>query len=96
MAGISGGQKRRVTVGEMLLDKSCEFICLENITDGLSSTDSVHLIQGLAKVSRTLRDLDPATRQPTLTSVAVHTYRRPATRAGSRPASPSSSPPTKW
>ena len=48
LRGISGGQKRRVTVGEMMLDKSCKFVCFENITDGLSSTDSVKLIQDLA------------------------------------------------
>lgn len=47
LRGISGGQKRRVTVGEML-DPSCRFICMENITDGLSSTDSVKLIKDLA------------------------------------------------
>ncbi|KAL7543865.1 hypothetical protein ACHAXR_013237 [Thalassiosira sp. AJA248-18] len=48
LRGISGGQKRRVTVGEMILDGACKFVCLENITDGLSSTDSVKLIQDLA------------------------------------------------
>jgi ABC-type multidrug transport system ATPase subunit len=48
--GISGGQKRRVTVGEML-SPHCSFICMENITDGLSSTDSVKLITDLANVS---------------------------------------------
>ena len=48
--GISGGQKRRVTVGEMLCPH-CSFICMENITDGLSSTDSVKLITDLANVS---------------------------------------------
>ncbi len=51
LRGISGGQKRRVTVGEMLLDKTCKFICMENITDGLSSSDSVKLIRDLANVS---------------------------------------------
>ncbi len=51
LRGISGGQKRRVTVGEMLLDKTCKFICMENITDGLSSIDSVKLIRDLANVS---------------------------------------------
>jgi ABC-type multidrug transport system ATPase subunit len=50
LRGISGGQKRRVTVGEML-DPNCRFICMENITDGLSSTDSVKLITDLANVS---------------------------------------------
>ena len=42
--GISG-QKRRVTVGEMMLDASCSCMCCENITNGLSSTDSTQLIQ---------------------------------------------------
>jgi ABC-type multidrug transport system ATPase subunit len=50
--GISGGQKRRVTVGEMLLP-DCSFVCMENITDGLSSTDSVKLITDLATVCHT-------------------------------------------
>lgn len=45
--GISGGQKRRVTVGEML-SPHCSFACMENITDGLSSTDGVRLISDLA------------------------------------------------
>ena len=44
-------RKRRVTVGEMILDSNCKYVCLENITDGLSSTDSVKLIQDLANVS---------------------------------------------
>ncbi|KAL9190425.1 hypothetical protein ACHAXT_007636 [Thalassiosira profunda] len=48
LRGISGGQKRRVTVGEMMLDKDCKFVCFENITDGLSSNDSVKLIRDLA------------------------------------------------
>ena len=51
LRGISGGQKRRVTVGEMMLDKDCKFVCFENITDGLSSNDSVKLIRDLANVS---------------------------------------------
>ena len=52
LRGISGGQKRRVTVGEMLLDKTCKFVCMENITDGLSSSDSIKLIADLANVSK--------------------------------------------
>ena len=47
--GISGGQKRRVTVGEML-SPHCSFACMENITDGLSSTDGVKLISDLASL----------------------------------------------
>lgn len=54
LRGISGGQKRRVTVGEMLLDQSvAKYVCLENITDGLSSTDSVKLIQDLSTACHT-------------------------------------------
>jgi ABC-type multidrug transport system ATPase subunit len=49
--GISGGQRRRVTVGEMLLPH-CSFACMENITDGLSSTDSVKLIADLSTFCR--------------------------------------------
>ena len=48
LRGISGGQKRRVTVGEMMLDGLCKFCMMENITDGLSSNDSNKLIQDLA------------------------------------------------
>ena len=49
--GISGGQRRRVTVGEMLLPH-CSFACMENITDGLSSTDGVKLIADLSTLCR--------------------------------------------
>jgi ABC-type multidrug transport system permease subunit len=55
LRGISGGQKRRVTVGEMLTDRSCSFLGLENITDGLSSTDSFHLIQTLSRACRMMK-----------------------------------------
>ena len=47
LRGISGGQKRRVTVGEMVLSEEASFLALEGITDGLSSQDSLHLIQQL-------------------------------------------------
>ena len=49
--GISGGQRRRVTVGEML-SPHCSFACMENITDGLSSTDGVKLIADLSTLCR--------------------------------------------
>ena len=52
LRGISGGQKRRVTVGEMMTDQHSSFLGLENITDGLSSTDSCHLIQNLSRACR--------------------------------------------
>ncbi len=50
LRGISGGQKHRVTVREML-HPNCRFICIENITNQLSSTDLVKLITDLANVS---------------------------------------------
>jgi len=46
--GVSGGQKRRVTCGEMLLDPNSRIFCLDNITDGLASTDSYSLIQQIS------------------------------------------------
>jgi ABC-type multidrug transport system ATPase subunit len=47
LRGVSGGQKRRVTVGEMAIDRKCRYLFCENITDGLSSTDSLQIIQKL-------------------------------------------------
>jgi ABC-type multidrug transport system ATPase subunit len=47
LRGVSGGQKRRVTVGEMAIDRKCRYLFCENITDGLSSTDSFQIIQKL-------------------------------------------------
>lgn len=50
LRGVSGGQKRRVTCAEMMMDRaSCRFMCLENITDGLSSSDSLNLIRLLSE-----------------------------------------------
>ena len=43
--GISGGQKRRVTVGEMLIAHGTRFCGFENITDGLSSQDSLSIMR---------------------------------------------------
>jgi len=48
LRGISSGKKRRVTVGKMILDGNCRFVCLENIMDGLSSTNSIKIIWDLA------------------------------------------------
>lgn len=45
LRGVSGGQKRRVTVGEMLVARGTRFLGLENITDGLSSQDSYKIIK---------------------------------------------------
>jgi len=45
LRGISGGQKRRVTFGELVLSDTAAFYALEGITDGLSSQDSLHLIK---------------------------------------------------
>lgn len=48
LRGISGGQKRRVTVGEMMTDPAHSAVfCFENITDGLASTDSYSLLKYL-------------------------------------------------
>lgn len=47
LRGISGGQKRRVTVGEMLIANGTRFLGLENITDGLSSQDSFNIVKSL-------------------------------------------------
>eukprot|EP00804_Cyclotella_cryptica_P004684 CCRYP_019117-RB/>CCRYP_019117-RB protein AED:0.07 eAED:0.07 QI:237/0.87/0.88/1/0.75/0.66/9/271/1508 len=48
LRGVSGGQKRRVTVGEMLLNPHSRIFCLDNITDGLASTDSLSLVQQIS------------------------------------------------
>jgi len=52
LRGISGGEKRRVTVGEMLINEKSKLFCLDNITDGLSSTDSLHLIKKITNVCK--------------------------------------------
>jgi ABC-type multidrug transport system ATPase subunit/ABC-type multidrug transport system permease subunit len=48
LRGVSGGQKRRVTVGEMLLNPRSRVFCLDNITDGLASTDSYSLLEQIS------------------------------------------------
>jgi ABC-type multidrug transport system ATPase subunit len=55
LRGISGGQKRRVTIGEMMLDPESSFLCLENITDGLASTDSYSLIDNIGRACKKYR-----------------------------------------
>ena len=55
LRGISGGQKRRVMVGEMLMNAKTSFLGLENITDSLSSQDSFNLIQRLNIVCKAFR-----------------------------------------
>lgn len=55
LRGVSGGQKRRVTVGEMLMDPNSRVFCLDNITDGLASTDSFSLIQQISAACRKAR-----------------------------------------
>ena len=53
LRGISGGQKRRVTVGEMMMDtQNTAVFCFENITDGLASTDSYALLQHLQRACK--------------------------------------------
>ena len=55
LRGVSGGQKRRVTVGEMLMDPNSRVFCLDNITDGLASTDSFSLIQQISAACKKAR-----------------------------------------
>ena len=52
LRGVSGGQKRRVTVGEMLMNRHSKFMCLDNITDGLASTDSIELISNISRACK--------------------------------------------
>ena len=52
LRGVSGGQKRRVTVGEMLLNPHSKVLCLDNITDGLASTDSYSLLEQITEACR--------------------------------------------
>lgn len=47
LRGVSGGQKRRVTIGEMAIDQGATFLFCENITDGLSSSDSLTILTEL-------------------------------------------------
>lgn len=52
--GISGGQKRRVSLGKGLITgPMCVF--LDEITSGLSATDSVLVIQGLKNFKQALK-----------------------------------------
>ena len=57
LRGVSGGQKRRVTVGEMMFDdgdtSTTRFMCCDSITDGLSSSDSISLIEKFATACHT-------------------------------------------
>ena len=55
LRGVSGGQKRRVTVGEMLMDPNSRVFCLDNITDGLASTDSYSLIRQISAACKKAR-----------------------------------------
>ena len=55
LRGVSGGQKRRVTVGEMLMDPNWRVFCLDNITDGLASTDSHSLIRQISAACKKAR-----------------------------------------
>ncbi|KAL7471875.1 hypothetical protein ACHAXS_012182 [Conticribra weissflogii] len=55
LRGVSGGQKRRVTVGEMLMSTTSKVLCLDNITDGLASTDSLSLIDQISKACKERR-----------------------------------------
>jgi ABC-type multidrug transport system ATPase subunit len=44
-----------VTVGEMLIDPNASIFCLDNITDGLASTDSFSLIQQISAACKKYR-----------------------------------------
>jgi ATP-binding cassette subfamily G (WHITE) protein 2 (SNQ2) len=52
LRGVSGGQKRRVTVGEMAIDRETTFLFCENVTDGLSSSDSLQILQRLRRACK--------------------------------------------
>ena len=47
LRGVSGGQKRRVTIGEMAIGSGSKFLFCDSITDGLSSSDSISLLSNL-------------------------------------------------
>ena len=56
LRGVSGGQKRRVTLGEMLVAKDTRLVVAEAATDGLSSKDSFQIVAALGRACRTLRN----------------------------------------
>src|SRR5207248_3108063 len=51
LRGISGGQRKRVTIGEMLITNS-RLICADEITTGLDSAVSYHIFNSLKQMTR--------------------------------------------
>jgi ABC-type multidrug transport system ATPase subunit len=52
--GVSGGQRRRVTVGEMLMDSS-PILCADEISNGLDASSTYEMIQILMHIGRIQR-----------------------------------------
>ena len=52
--GVSGGQRRRVTVGEMLMDPS-PILCADEISNGLDASSTFEMIQVLMHIGRLQR-----------------------------------------
>mmetsp|Transcript_26383 Transcript_26383/g.42760 ORF Transcript_26383/g.42760 Transcript_26383/m.42760 type:complete len:1559 (+) Transcript_26383:78-4754(+) len=55
LRGLSGGQKRRVTVGEILFNKRAPFLFMDNITNGLDSASSLVLLETIQKLCKNER-----------------------------------------
>ena len=55
LRGVSGGQKRRVTIGEMMFGPTKRFMALEYITDGLSSQDSYNILTGIKQACQVFK-----------------------------------------
>jgi ABC-type multidrug transport system ATPase subunit len=53
LRGVSGGQKRRVTVGEMAFSSDALFFCLDSITNGLDSATAYQVVKLCEKACRT-------------------------------------------
>jgi len=51
LKGVSGGQKRRVTLGEMMFKSHSPFMMLDNITNGLDASTSLTLIKRLRDIA---------------------------------------------
>ena len=53
LPGISGGQHRRLTSGEMLMNYKAKISCLDNATNGLASTDGIQLMKFITRTFKT-------------------------------------------
>ena len=53
LRGISGGQRRRLTAGEMLMNSKAKISCLDNIANGLASTDEMELMKFITRLCKT-------------------------------------------